>query len=192
MWDNGYGADRPILIAEDEPDVLESLELVLNSGGFSNIIPCTDSRRLMERMKIHTDIEAILLDLVMPHIKGWELLPLLSEKYPHIPVIVVTALDELETAVTCMKAGAFDYLVKPIETMRLITCVRRAFEKRSTRRENLALKQQILSDGPAHPKAFENIITRSNPMMALFKIQVFPNKQLGGNETDLIGMVQMG
>lgn len=169
MQDKGYGADLPIMIVEDEPDVLESLELVLDSGGFSRIIPCRDSRHLLNIMEKQSDIEVILLDLLMPYVKGWELLPVLSEKYPHIPVIVVTALDELETAVSCMKAGAFDYLVKPIETMRLLTCVRRAFEKRSAHRENMALKRQILSDAPEHPKAFEKIITRNNNMMAIFK-----------------------
>lgn len=169
MLDNDFSSDRFILIAEDEIEVLEGFELTLNSGGFSNIISCTDSRNILLLLEERKNIEVILLDLLMPFIKGWEILPLISERFPHIPVIVVTALDELEMAVNCMKAGAFDYLVKPVEKMRLITCVKRAVEKRSIYRENMALKKQILSGSLEHPRAFEPIITRSNSMLAIFK-----------------------
>ncbi|MCG8638184.1 MAG: sigma-54 dependent transcriptional regulator [Desulfobacterales bacterium] len=160
---------RSILIAEDETEVLEGFELMLNSGGFFDTIACPNSRDILPLLEKREDIEVILLDLLMPSMKGWELLPLISEKFPHIPVIVVTALDELEMAVSCMKAGAFDYLVKPVEKMRLLTCVRRAVEKRSVYRENMALKKQILSGSLGHPGAFESIITRSRSMLAIFK-----------------------
>ncbi|MBU0462066.1 MAG: sigma-54 dependent transcriptional regulator, partial [Proteobacteria bacterium] len=164
-----FSSSRSILIAEDEVEILESFELILNSGGFSNITSCADSRNILLLLEEKNDIEVILLDLLMPFTKGWEILPLISERFPHIPVIVVTALDELEMAVKCMKAGAFDYLVKPVEKMRLITCVKRAVEKRSIHRENMALKKQILSSSLEHPNAFEPIVTRSNSMLAIFK-----------------------
>jgi FixJ family two-component response regulator len=57
----------------------------------------------------------IILDLFMPHVSGQELLPRLTREYPEIPVVVMTASQEVETAVSCMKEGAFDYLVKPVE-----------------------------------------------------------------------------
>jgi DNA-binding NtrC family response regulator len=169
MLGHDFSSSRSILIAEDEIEVLEGFELILNSGGFSNIIPCTDSRNILRLLEERKDIEVILLDLLMPFTKGWEILPLISERFPHIPVIVVTALDELEMAVNCMKAGAFEYLVKPVEKMRLITCVKRAVEKRSVHRENMALKKQILSGSLEHLNAFKPIVTRSNSMLAIFK-----------------------
>ncbi|MCG8684689.1 MAG: sigma-54 dependent transcriptional regulator [Desulfobacterales bacterium] len=169
MSDNDFNAGRTILIAEDEVEVLEGFELMLNSEGFLNILPCTDSRKILTLLEENNAIEVILLDLLMPFMKGWEILPLICEKFPHIPVIVVTALDEIEMAVNCMKAGAFDYLVKPVEKMRLITCVKRAVEKRSVHRENMALKKQILSGSLEHPGAFESIVTRSKAMLAIFK-----------------------
>ena len=58
----------------------------------------------------------VILDLFMPHLGGQELIKKVVQEFPHIPVIVMTASDELDTAVTCMKAGAFDYLVKPVIT----------------------------------------------------------------------------
>ena len=166
---NHTAGGRPILIAEDEHKVLEGLELMLNSEGFHHIIPCTDSREILSLLEDTNDVEVILLDLLMPFVKGWEILPIVCEKFPHIPVIVVTALDELEMAVKCMKAGAFDYLVKPVEKVRLITTVNRAVEKRNVHRENMALKKQILSDSLEHPAAFEAIITRSKSMLGIFK-----------------------
>ncbi|MDA3789638.1 MAG: response regulator, partial [Desulfobacula sp.] len=161
--------EYPIMVVDDEADVLESFELVLNSGGFNNVITCLDSRNVVPLLKERGEVEVILLDLIMPYLKGQDLLPVLSESYPNIPVIVITAFDDLETAVGCMKAGGFDYLVKPVENMRLISSVRRAMEKRELARENIALKKRILSHKLDHPEAFTNIITRSRAMLAIFQ-----------------------
>jgi DNA-binding NtrC family response regulator len=159
----------PILVVDDDAEVLESFELLLNSGGFSAVLPCQDSREVMPLLAEMESAEVIVLDLIMPYLTGQELLPLLSENYPEIPVIVITATDQLETAVECMKAGAFDYLVKPVEKMRLISSVRRAIERRSFARENRALKKRVLSDALEHPEIFSAIVTRNAAMMAIFR-----------------------
>ena len=162
-------SEYPILVVDDDAEVLESFELTLNSGGFCNVIPCSDSRNVIPLLEEHGGVEVILLDLIMPFIKGRELLPRLSENYPGIPVIVITATDELDTAVACMKDGAFDYLVKPVEKMRLISSVRRAMERADAARENRALKKQLLSGTLGYPEAFEAIVTRNSPMLAIFR-----------------------
>ena len=159
----------PILVVDDEVEVLDGFELLLNSGGFSNVICCRDSRNVLPLLDDMGGMDVILLDLTMPYLNGRELLSILSENYPEIPVIVITATDEIETAVECIKAGAFDYLVKPVEKMRLITCVRRATERRDFARENSALKKRVLSDTLEHPEAFNAIVTRSTAMMAIFR-----------------------
>ncbi|MDD2338480.1 MAG: response regulator [Geobacteraceae bacterium] len=69
-----------------------------------------------------------MLDLFMPHLTGQELLEIVVREYPHITVIVMMASDEPDTAVECMKAGAFEYLVKPVDKNRLFSCVKKAFE----------------------------------------------------------------
>jgi DNA-binding NtrC family response regulator len=159
----------PIIVVDDEPEVLESFELILNSDGYDQVITCRDSREVAGILSRTGSATAILLDLVMPYLKGEELLPILSEHHPEIPVIVITATDKLETAVGCMKAGAFDYLVKPVETMRLLSSVRRAVESTETARENQELKRRLLSESLDKPDAFEQIITRNPKMLAIFR-----------------------
>ena len=77
----------------------------------------------------------------MPHLSGEELLSIISSEYPDIPVIVITGANDVETAVRCMKSGAFDYMVKPVEKSRLIGGVRRAIELllAANRREEILL-----------------------------------------------------
>ena len=82
----------------------------------------------MDILAENKDIGVVLLDLMMPRISGQELLEKIVSLHPEISVIVITAIDDLQTAVNCMKAGAFDYLVKPVEKIRLLSSVFRAVE----------------------------------------------------------------
>jgi DNA-binding NtrC family response regulator len=104
----------------------------------------------------------------MPHISGQQLLDRIREEYPHIPVIVITAANEVQTAVECMRAGAFDYMVKAIEESRLLSGVCRAIEFRELKREYGELRSRFLADELDHPEAFSHIITRSSKMKSIF------------------------
>jgi DNA-binding NtrC family response regulator len=112
---------------------------------------------------------AMILDLSMPHLSGTELLPLLRGEFPQIPVIVVTATDDLDTAVACMRSGAFDYLTKPVEPSRLWSAVRNALEVGELQREVRRLGRQVMSRELQHPKAFAGIITCSERLESLFR-----------------------
>jgi len=158
-----------ILVVDDEPEVLESFRLTLLSGGLHNVETLGDSREVLPALDRDEDIKLVLLDLIMPHVGGQDLLARIQEEHPEVSVIVITALDELTTAVDCMKAGAFDYLVKPVEKVRLVSCVKRACEHQSMVRENRALKERVLSDKLEHPEAFEGIVTRNQAMLSLFQ-----------------------
>jgi DNA-binding NtrC family response regulator len=68
----------------------------------------------------------VALDLGMPHLSGRELLPRIRKEHPHIPVIVITGTREVDRAVEFVKAGAFDYLVKPVANTRFVTSIREA------------------------------------------------------------------
>jgi len=158
-----------ILIVDDEKDVLSSFELTLYSGGLNNILLCDDSRKVIPLLENTSSIEVILLDLIMPYMDGQKLLELLKENFPEIPVIVITALYDLEKAIYCIKAGAFDYLVKPVEKVRLISSVHRAIDQKKMARENTELKKRILSETLEKPQAFKKIATRSQSMFSIFK-----------------------
>ena len=158
-----------ILLVDDERDVLDSLALVLNSGGHNDVITCQDSRHVLSLMNDTPSIALVVLDLVMPYLSGHDLLCQLREKYPQIPVLVITAMDDLGMAVECMKSGAYDYLVKPVEKVRLLSTIRHALHNLEMGRENRALKNQLFNASPSSPQLFSSIITRDPKMISIFK-----------------------
>lgn len=159
---------QPILIVDDEAAILLSVDTVLQMAGLNNILTCQDARQVMGLLASRP-LELVLLDLNMPHLDGRELLRQINQAFPEIPVIVVTGAVEVETAVQCMKLGAFDYVLKPVEDERLVSSVHRAMAFRELKRENLALKQHILSDALERPEAFAGIVTGNKKMLAIFQ-----------------------
>jgi len=158
----------PILIVDDEEEILRSVAMVLAMAGINNVVTCRDSREV-EPILLRQSFSAVTLDLSMPHVSGRELLVHLMRNYPDIPVIVVTASNQLETAVDCMKSGAFDYLLKPVDKTRLVTSVRHAVESWEIRNENSRLREYLLSDRIENPDAFSAIMTQSGAMRSIFK-----------------------
>ena len=158
----------PVLLVDDEEQFLLSASFTLSSAGINNIVECQDSREVIQQLA-DQDFELIVLDMLMPYVSGSELLPKITQDYADIPVVIITAVTELETAVECMKSGAFDYLVKPVDDERLVTCIQRAIEFREMRNENTLLKQYLLSDRLEHPEAFSAIITQNNTMRSIFQ-----------------------
>ena len=158
----------PLLLVDDEEHSIDSFEITLRSDKINHFIRCQDSRNVLSLLAEH-EVEAILLDLKMPYITGDELLPTIVTDFPDIPVIIITGADDVETAVKCMKAGAFDYMVKPVEKNRLLTGVKRVIEIRELQRENRLLKAQVLSPELVHPEAFSDIITNSSVMKSIFR-----------------------
>lgn len=158
----------PVVLVDDEENILKTSRLVLLGNGIGNTITLDDSRELMPFLEKH-GASAVVLDLFMPHVSGLDLLPCIKEKFPGLPVIVMTAVDEIETAVSCMRAGAFDYLVKPVETGRLVSSVSKALEIASLSSELSSLKECLLNDRLDHPEAFTAIVTDSKKMRAIFQ-----------------------
>jgi DNA-binding NtrC family response regulator len=158
---------NPILIVDDEPSVVQAWSALLKFHGLNNLSSCQDSREVMSMLR-SKEVETVLLDLIMPHITGRQLLDQIKAEYPHIPVIVVTAANEVQTAVECMRAGAFDYMVKAVEESRLVSGVRRAVEIRQLRRESSALGSRLLTGELTDPSAFSPIVTRNRKMRSIF------------------------
>jgi two-component system, NtrC family, response regulator HydG len=158
----------PVVLVDDQPTVLLSSRMVLGSAGIKDVLTVEDSRDLMPLLA-EQEVAVIVLDLFMPYISGTELLQEISKAYPELPVIVMTATEEVETAVTCMKEGAFDYLVKPVEESRFVSSVKRALEVRALRRQIDSLKNSLMTDRLEHGEAFSSIITVSRKMRTLFQ-----------------------
>ena len=152
----------PILLVDDESAMLTAVEMTLAADGITNVVPCPDSSKVMGLLA-EREFSAVLLDITMPNLTGSELLPRVVEEHPGTAVIMLTGVNEVETAVRCMKDGAFDYLVKPVDDARLTSAVRRAVEMAQVRRENRLLAQVLLSGELQHPEAFAGIVTPTPP-----------------------------
>jgi DNA-binding NtrC family response regulator len=122
----------------------------------------------MNLLSLH-EIGIVLLDLTMPHRSGEELLAEISETYPEVVVIVVSGLNQIETAVKCMKQGAFDYLVKTAEEDRIVTVVLHAIRIIEMQRENIEMRRHMLSDTLQQPDAFAGIETVNKTMLSIFR-----------------------
>jgi DNA-binding NtrC family response regulator len=158
-----------ILLVDDEEAWLRSLSMTLGlSGGISNVVRCSDSREVMGILS-RGEIGLVLLDLNMPNLSGEELLTMIVQEHPAIPVIVISGLNQVETAVECMKRGGFDFFVKTVEDERLVQGVQRAIRMIELQRENREIRSRILSDRIEHPEAFSEIVTGDPKMLSIFR-----------------------
>jgi len=159
---------QTVLLVDDEQNALFGSSLLLRSGGIAEVLTLDDSRQVMPLLA-GKEIAAMVLDLSMPYLSGSDLLSQIAQAYPEIPVIILTAASELEIAVQCMRAGAFDYLVKPVEKDRFISSVKMALEMRALRKETFSLREQLLKGRVEHAEAFSAIITANREMRAIFQ-----------------------
>lgn len=158
-----------VLLVDDEQPWLRSLSLTLEGpGGITNLLQCADSREVMTVLG-QNDIGLILLDLTMPHLSGDELLEQIVAEYPQIRVIILSGMNQLETAVNCMRAGAFDYFVKTVDEERLVDGVRRAIRMVELEFENHAIRRRFFHDQLDTPEVFAAIITDNTAMRARFQ-----------------------
>lgn len=158
----------PVLLVDDESQILRSTALALRTSGIANVVTLNDSREVLPYLAEHP-VAVALLDLNMPHIGGETLLQQIAERHPEIPVIIMTAANEIELAVRCMRTGAVDYLVKPVEKTRLVSAVNHAMETRSLRDEIDHLRHGMLSRDLQKPDAFRHIISDNEAMQDLFR-----------------------
>src|SRR5512146_1859457 len=90
----------PVLLVDDELDILDLTRLTLAGEGIKNVLMVDDSRLVLPFLE-KEKVAAIVLDLMMPQLSGIEVLQSVGAEFPDIPVIVMTAMDDVETAVEC-------------------------------------------------------------------------------------------
>lgn len=158
----------PVLLVDDEPRLLRSASVILRSAGFRTVEIMTDGRNASEWLETHPR-SIVVLDLTMPFISGQELLQQISENHPDVAVIIMTASSSLDTAVDCMRSGAIDYLLKPVDRDLLVSSVSRAMELCELRAEISSLKHSLLTGELENADAFSDIIARDPQMVSIFK-----------------------
>jgi DNA-binding NtrC family response regulator len=115
----------PILLVDDEQQLLLSSRVVLQAAGIKNVHTLDDSRKVLSFLENHK-VAVVVLDLRMPYLSGMELLPEITKNFPGLPVIVMTALSDADIESECIKIGAFDYLSKPLERDQFVSIVKKA------------------------------------------------------------------
>ena len=157
---------KPILVVDDLPAAVQLAERMLTRAGFTNLLACHDSREVLDLVETHRP-GLILLDLAMPFVSGEQILEQVAEHHSGTGVIVVTGIKDVDKAVDCMRAGALDYLVKPIEETRLTASVRRAVELAELRQEYTSFRARTITGRLEHPEAFEAVVAQDASMLAV-------------------------
>ncbi len=161
--------DTKILIVDDEKGIRDSLKMVLADEGFSTVA-VSNGLEALEEIK-NNEFHLVISDIKMPGLDGIELLEQCSKISPETYFIIMTAYASVETAISSLRNGAYDYLLKPVEFDDLLFKVKRLLDFKKISDENKFLRQKISSSAD-----FENIIGKSEPMKKIFKIisQVAP------------------
>ena len=160
--------EKPILLVDDEPLWAHTLALSLQvSAGINHVITCHDSRDVMDLLA-KNDCSLVLLDLTMPYVSGETLLVKIAETYPNVPVVIISGMNQIETAIRCVRAGADDFYVKTDERERVVAGVVRVLKQNQLRQENSHLAEQLLQYEADKNPAFSSIITRSAKMRGVF------------------------
>ncbi|MBW2411814.1 MAG: sigma-54-dependent Fis family transcriptional regulator, partial [Deltaproteobacteria bacterium] len=159
--------NTPVLVVDDDEGLLLSIKATLVSSGLPEPALVSDSRYVMDLVRTH-DFELILLDLMMPHLGGMEVLKKVKGEFPQLDCVIVSAMDDVESAVQSMNLGASDYLVKPLNSEKLIIVVNRTLRKHNLQNELERFGGQKVFSDLKNPEAFVNMVAQDEAMALVF------------------------
>ncbi|MBT6135009.1 MAG: sigma-54-dependent Fis family transcriptional regulator [Kordiimonadaceae bacterium] len=132
-----------ILVVDDEADIRELISGILNDEGYDTRVAGDSDSALAEIDARRPSLLILDIWLKGSKLDGLEILAEVKKKHNNLPVIIISGHGNIETAVTAIKNGAYDYISKPFETEKLLILVERATEVNRLRRENIELKEQV-------------------------------------------------
>lgn len=147
-----------ILLVDDDHSLVRALKMQLEAASYS-VLAATSVQNALELLKT-SEIDVVITDLNLPGESGMDLLKKVRVEYPETALIIITAFATVETAVEAMKAGAYDYLIKPVHPYDLKAVVERAIERSRLLDEVRTLRSSI-----DQKFGFEKIIGRSGPLL---------------------------
>ena len=157
----------PVLVIDDDEGLLLSIKATLVSSGLPEPALLSDSRNALELVRKYS-FQLILLDLMMPHLNGMEVLKKIKDEFPDPECVIVSASDDVATAVQAMGLGASDYLVKPLNSEKLIALVNRILEKHTLRNELERFGRKKIFSELKHAEAFADLIAEDEAMALVF------------------------
>jgi DNA-binding NtrC family response regulator len=158
----------PIVLVDDNEETLALLSMTLKVAGFSEVVTFSRSEPVLEFISTH-QCDLVVLDIRMPGMSGVTLLKRIKESDPEIPILMATGVNEMESAIECMKAGAFDYFLKPLDIERFITSAKNAVSVHRMKRDYDLLAERMIDPQLRNPSVFSKIITRDPKMLNICK-----------------------
>jgi len=149
------------LVVEDDPDLRATIVESLEASGFA-AAQAADAADAIERLQGFA-YDCLVVDLKLPDADGMTVLDEALARYPLIRAVVITGFGGVEEAVTAIRRGAVDFLIKPFQLSQLSRVLRNSIEQLHLKEENASLKAQL------HERfRFDNIVGRHNSVQALF------------------------
>jgi DNA-binding NtrC family response regulator len=154
---------QKIFVVDDEEASCQGLTILLTKWGYEVDQAGNGQEALDKIPQFHPDV--VITDLVMPGFNGLELIQLLQKELIFSPVIVLTGHGTIETAVSAIKQGAYDYLTKPLDIARLRIMVEKALEKGKTNREMVLLRKRLKGLW-----GLGKLVGKSKPMQEIYSL----------------------
>jgi DNA-binding NtrC family response regulator len=151
-------SEGSILVVDDDPSLRRVLQVQLEQEGYK-VAAAASGQQTLSILQVRS-FDLVITDLKMPGMSGLELLKHARSQYPQTPIIVLTAFGTVDTAVEAMKAGAYDYLTKPVHPDEMSLVVRRALEH-----VHLVEQVRTLRNSLNQKYGFENILGRSDVLL---------------------------
>lgn len=151
-----------ILVVDDEHGVRQSFNMVLKDE--YNVLLAGTGKEMTE-IFTKNSVDLILLDILLPDGNGLDLLANLMETDPNVEIIMVTAVNDVQAAVKAIKLGAYEYIIKPFVVDEVLTVIKRAFEKRSLKKEVAYLRNALERYQP-----FEAMVGQDKKMLKIFDL----------------------
>jgi two-component system response regulator AtoC len=152
-----------VLIVDDDRSFCEMLATDLADAGYEPVWTTSPEEGL--RLSLGKQFDAVISDLNMHGLNGIDFCYRLSQNRPDVPVIVITGFGSMETAVAAIRAGAYDFITKPLETEALVLALERAIQHRSLREEVRRLREVVRLD-----QEFDEMQGASAPMKRMFQV----------------------
>ena len=121
-----------VLVVDDEPSVRTIVRLILEKAGY-DVLEAENGEAAIDALNMGENrlvLDVVICDIRMPKINGVQAIEYFQRAYPHVPVIVLTAYPETKMAVSFMRNGVADYLIKPVDAQKLRDAVEKAMERR--------------------------------------------------------------
>jgi DNA-binding NtrC family response regulator len=154
---------RNILVVDDDESLRRITQMQLEEAGY-DVLKASNGNEALTLIEEEAPA-LVITDLKMPGLSGLELLKQVRESYPHTTVLMITAFGTVQTAVEAMKAGAYDYITKPIDYEELVLVVNRAMEHHQLLEEVRTLRASL-----DNKYGFESIIGRSKVLLNVLEM----------------------